>query len=38
MKTTDDEKIVGTLIPKSCFETLKNDLSSDSEKQEEFNY
>ncbi|XP_017030538.1 protein strawberry notch-like isoform X2 [Drosophila kikkawai] len=38
MKTTDDEKIVGTLIPKSCFETLMNDLRSDSEKQEEFNY
>ncbi|KAH8374146.1 hypothetical protein KR200_000653, partial [Drosophila serrata] len=38
MKTTDDEKIVGTLIPKSCFETLMNDLRSDSEKHEEFNY
>nr|XP_016924075.1 protein strawberry notch isoform X1 [Drosophila suzukii] len=38
MKTTEGEKIVGTLIPKSCFEPLVADLRSDSEKQEEFNY
>lgn len=38
MKTTEGEKIVGTMIPKSCFELLMNDLRSDSEKQEEFNY
>ncbi|XP_064555465.1 protein strawberry notch isoform X2 [Drosophila montana] len=38
MKTTEGEKIVGTMIPKSCFEPLMNDLRSDSEKQEEFNY
>ncbi|XP_023032712.1 protein strawberry notch isoform X2 [Drosophila willistoni] len=38
MKTTEGEKIVGTLIPKSCFETLMNDLRSDSQKEEEFNY
>ncbi|KAL7728457.1 hypothetical protein ACLKA6_005214 [Drosophila palustris] len=38
MKTTESEKIVGTMIPKSCFEPLMNDLRSDSEKKEEFNY
>ncbi|XP_017871882.1 PREDICTED: protein strawberry notch isoform X3 [Drosophila arizonae] len=38
MKTTEGQKIVGTMIPKSCFEPLMNDLRSDSEKQEEFNY
>ncbi|KAH8265679.1 hypothetical protein KR044_011306, partial [Drosophila immigrans] len=38
MKTTESEKIVGTMIPKSCYEPLMNDLRSDSEKQEEFNY
>ncbi|XP_016979997.1 protein strawberry notch isoform X1 [Drosophila rhopaloa] len=38
MKTTEGEKIVGTMIPKSCFEPLMADLRSDSEKQEEFNY
>ncbi|KAH8409012.1 hypothetical protein KR009_005184, partial [Drosophila setifemur] len=38
MKTTEGEKIVGTMIPKSCFEPLMNDLRNDSEKQEEFNY
>ncbi|EDW29877.1 GL15866 [Drosophila persimilis] len=38
MKTTEGEKIVGTMIPKSCFDLLMNDLSSDSEKKEEFNH
>ncbi|KAH8420666.1 hypothetical protein KR222_010397, partial [Zaprionus bogoriensis] len=38
MKTTEGEKIVGTMIPKSCYQPLMSDLRSDSEKQEEFNY
>ncbi|BFG00136.1 protein strawberry notch [Drosophila madeirensis] len=38
MKTTEGEKIVGTMIPKSCFDLLMNDLSSDSEKKEELNF
>nr|XP_041630618.1 protein strawberry notch-like isoform X2 [Drosophila kikkawai] len=38
VKTTDDMNIVGTLIPKDCYETLINDLRSDCEEQEEFNY
>ncbi|XP_017852652.1 protein strawberry notch isoform X2 [Drosophila busckii] len=38
MKTTEGEKIVGTLIPKSCYEPLMNDLCSDCKKKEEFNY
>ncbi|KAH8306847.1 hypothetical protein KR018_007144, partial [Drosophila ironensis] len=38
MKTTEGEKIVGTMIPKSCFEPLMSDLRKDSEKEEEFNY
>uniref|UniRef100_A0A1A9W185 Helicase C-terminal domain-containing protein n=1 Tax=Glossina brevipalpis TaxID=37001 RepID=A0A1A9W185_9MUSC len=38
MKTTEGEKIVGTLIPKSCHELLLQDLKSDSEKVEEINF
>lgn len=35
LKTTEGNKIVGTLIPKNCVETLVADLSSDAEKVEE---
>ncbi|XP_050547780.1 protein strawberry notch [Daktulosphaira vitifoliae] len=35
LKTAEGVKIVGTLIPKSCVEALKQDLSSDAEKTEE---
>nr|XP_036215279.1 protein strawberry notch isoform X2 [Bactrocera oleae] len=35
MKTTEGEKIVGTLIPKSCHELLLQDLKSDAERIEE---
>uniref|UniRef100_A0A1A9VB05 Helicase C-terminal domain-containing protein n=1 Tax=Glossina austeni TaxID=7395 RepID=A0A1A9VB05_GLOAU len=38
MKTTEGEKIVGTLIPKSCHELLLQDLKSDAEKVEEINF
>ena len=31
LKTTEGIKIVGTLIPKNCVETLTTDLSSDAE-------
>lgn len=37
MKTTEGDKIVGTLIPKSCHELLLQDLKSDAEKVEEIN-
>lgn len=32
LKTMDGKKIVGTLIPKNCFDLIKQDLSSDAEK------
>ncbi|XP_055389507.1 protein strawberry notch isoform X2 [Condylostylus longicornis] len=35
LKTTEGHKIVGTLIPKTCVETLINDLKSDAEKVDE---
>jgi hypothetical protein len=35
LKTTEGEKIVGTLIPKNCVEALITDLSSDAEKVDE---
>ncbi|XP_050441174.1 protein strawberry notch [Adelges cooleyi] len=35
LKTGEGVKIVGTLIPKSCVEALKQDLGSDAEKTEE---
>lgn len=35
LKTAEGLKIVGTLIPKSCVESLKQDLGSDAEKTEE---
>ncbi|XP_015375524.1 PREDICTED: protein strawberry notch [Diuraphis noxia] len=35
LKTAEGLKIVGTLIPKSCVEALKQDLGSDAEKTEE---
>lgn len=38
LKTTEGNKIVGTLIPKNCVESLVNDLSSDSEKVEEVTF
>uniref|UniRef100_W8AWV2 Protein strawberry notch n=1 Tax=Ceratitis capitata TaxID=7213 RepID=W8AWV2_CERCA len=38
MKTTEGEKIVGTLIPKSCHELLLQDLKSDAERIEEVNF
>ncbi|XP_037935449.1 protein strawberry notch isoform X2 [Teleopsis dalmanni] len=38
MKTTEGEKIVGTLVPKSCYELLLKDLKSDAEKFEEVNF
>uniref|UniRef100_A0A0A1X5G2 Protein strawberry notch n=1 Tax=Zeugodacus cucurbitae TaxID=28588 RepID=A0A0A1X5G2_ZEUCU len=38
MKTTEGEKIVGTLIPKSCHELLLQDLKSDAERIEEVKF
>ncbi|KAM7350606.1 protein strawberry notch isoform 2-T2 [Cochliomyia hominivorax] len=38
LKTREGEKIVGTLIPKSCHELLLQDLKSDAEKVEEVNF
>lgn len=38
LKTTEGIKIVGTLIPKNCVDTLVADLSSDAEKVEEQNF
>ncbi|XP_058978487.1 protein strawberry notch [Musca domestica] len=38
MKTTEGEKIVGTLIPKSCHELLLQDLKSDADRVEEVNF
>uniref|UniRef100_A0A1I8Q2D4 Protein strawberry notch n=1 Tax=Stomoxys calcitrans TaxID=35570 RepID=A0A1I8Q2D4_STOCA len=38
MKTTEGEKIVGTLIPKSCHDLLVQDLKSDAERVEEVNF
>ncbi|XP_073834812.1 protein strawberry notch isoform X2 [Musca autumnalis] len=38
MKTTEGEKIVGTLIPKSCHELLIQDLKSDADRVEEVNF
>ncbi|XP_053952000.1 protein strawberry notch [Anastrepha ludens] len=38
MKTTEGEKIVGTLIPKSCHELLLQDLKSDAERIEEIKF
>ncbi|KAG4065553.1 hypothetical protein HA402_013323 [Bradysia odoriphaga] len=35
LKTTEGNKIVGTLIPKNCVDTLVADLTSDAEKVEE---
>lgn len=35
LKTTEGDKIVGTLIPKTCSEPLVQDLKSDAEKVEE---
>lgn len=35
LKTTEGKKIVGTLIPKNCFEIIRQDLSSDAEKVED---
>lgn len=36
---TDEElKIVGTLIPKSCMEILRQELSSDAENTEELTF
>ncbi|XP_043289667.1 protein strawberry notch isoform X2 [Venturia canescens] len=35
LRTDDGLKIVGTLIPKSCMETLREALSTDAEKTEE---
>lgn len=35
LKTTEGGKIVGTLIPKNCVESLVADLSSDAEKVDE---
>lgn len=35
LRTDDGMKIVGTLIPKSCMEPLRNALSADAEKTEE---
>lgn len=35
LKTSDGNKIVGILIPKSCVEGLVADLSKDAEKVEE---
>ncbi|XP_067635991.1 protein strawberry notch [Eurosta solidaginis] len=38
MKTTEGEKIVGTLIPKSCHDLLLQDLKSDAERVEEIDF
>lgn len=38
MKTTEGEKIVGTLIPKSCHELLLQDLKSDADRIEEMKF
>ncbi|XP_055854465.1 protein strawberry notch isoform X5 [Episyrphus balteatus] len=38
LKTTEGEKIVGTLIPKTCSELLVQDLKSDAEKVEETSF
>lgn len=38
LKTTEGEKIVGTLIPKSCHELLLQDLKSDAERIEELKF
>lgn len=35
LKTDDGKKVVGTLIPKNCFDLIKQDLSSDAEKVED---
>lgn len=35
LKTTEGNKIVGTLIPKSCVAALRADLASDAERVEE---
>lgn len=35
LKTTEGKKIVGTLIPKSCVDALRDDLASDAEKVDE---
>lgn len=37
LKTKDGQKIVGTLIPKSCVEVLHEDLKKDAEKVEDVN-
>ncbi|XP_017462761.1 PREDICTED: protein strawberry notch isoform X2 [Rhagoletis zephyria] len=38
LKTTEGEKIVGTLIPKSCHELLLQDLKSDADRIEEMKF
>lgn len=35
LKTEEGKKIVGTVIPKSCVELIRKNLSEDAEKVEE---